>query len=87
MHPSLITLVSTQKESRKTGIPIVISYHAGAYISNSVFYAAANLINSFEYATKYGFIHIPLVEKDSREAGKLTISKLVEGILGMLDWL
>lgn len=84
---SNLPLLEIRKYLADAEIPIVISNHAGAYICNAVFYAAANLINSCDYSIKYGFIHIPLIGNDSGEAGKLNITKLVEAILGMLDWL
>lgn len=84
---SNLPLLEIRKYLEDAGIPIVISNHAGAYICNAVFYSAADLVNSFGTATKYGFIHIPLIDNDSGEAGKLNITKFVEAIIGMLDWI
>jgi len=68
----------------KSDIPTEISNHAGAYICNAVFYAAAHEIASSDLDIQYGFIHIPLIPS---EGNPLTISKLVDGVLDALDWL
>jgi len=44
---------------RKNNIPANISYHAGTYLCNEVFYTVLNYITVQKLPVKAGFIHVP----------------------------
>jgi len=53
------------KAVQSAGIPCSISYSAGAYVCNDVFYTLLHHFNGT--ATKVGFIHIPALPEQSAE--------------------
>jgi pyroglutamyl-peptidase len=67
----------------------VISNHAGGYICNEVFYAAAHEIESLGLGTRYGFIHLPeLAETTQTELEHdFDLPMLTESIRAGLHWL
>ena len=40
-----------------------ISYHAGTFICNEIYYSALDFINSFNLDIKCGFIHVPYIKE------------------------
>lgn len=55
---------------RQEGIPAALSYQAGTFVCNHVFYSTCHFVASHGLSTKVGFIHVPYlpeqaVEKDA----------------------
>jgi pyroglutamyl-peptidase len=46
---------------RASGVPAVVSYHAGVYLCNATLYFSRHFCTSQDLSTKSGFIHLPLV--------------------------
>ena len=44
----------------KTGAPVYVSNHAGAYVCNNLMYEAMHVITTGGLNTKFAFIHLPL---------------------------
>jgi pyroglutamyl-peptidase len=65
------------------GIPTEISNHAGAYICNAVFFAAAHEIETTGRTTEFGFIHIPLMPLEAA-AGELSTQKLANAVVDLI---
>jgi pyroglutamyl-peptidase len=42
------------------GIPAAVSYHAGTYLCNAIFYMSCHLVERMALATQSAFIHLPL---------------------------
>ena len=51
---------SFAKELRKEGIPARVSFHAGTYLCNAIFYWSCRLADELELPTKSTFVHVPL---------------------------
>ena len=59
------------------GIPSAVSYSAGTYVCNDVFYT---LLSRFEgTATRVGFIHIPYSTEQNKEPS-LSLDEIVKGL-------
>jgi len=75
------------KNLRKSGIPSTISYSAGTYLCNALFYAIMHTINKEKINSIGGFIHIPpfpemVVDKNiasmSKELSRKAIHIIIE---------
>ena len=51
---------SFAKTLRKEGIPARVSFHAGTYLCNAIFYWSCRLAEELELPTKSTFVHVPL---------------------------
>ncbi len=80
---SNLPLLAIRDFLQNASIPTEISNHAGAYICNAVFYAAAHEIVTTERDTRYGFIHIPLMPKEAPN-GELSTQMLVDVVVELL---
>lgn len=55
---------------REAGIPAVLSYSAGTYVCNHLFYATSHFVAANNLPIKVGFIHVPyLLEQAARKRG------------------
>ncbi|MBT3389959.1 MAG: hypothetical protein HN413_06075 [Chloroflexi bacterium] len=86
---SNLPLLELKSIIEAAGSPAVISNHAGAYICNEVFYAAAREIQALGLPTRFGFIHLPEIAETAQGETKndFTLSKLVQAAEAMLVWL
>lgn len=86
---SNLPLLELKSVIEAAGSPAVISNHAGAYICNEVFYAAAREIQALGLATRFGFVHLPEITETAQGelAHDFTLSKLVQTAEAMLIWL
>lgn len=65
---SNLPLKQIVENCRNKGIEMTISNTAGLYVCNCSFYHALNLCKELQLNTKIGFIHLPKVVDDEREA-------------------
>lgn len=64
-------------------IPVEISYSAGTYVCNHVFYGVRYLLDHEFPDKKSGFIHIPFIEEQVIDKGNLpsmSLERMIEGI-------
>jgi pyroglutamyl-peptidase len=61
----------------RADIPVQISYSAGTYVCNDVFYTLLDHFN--ESNTKVGFIHVPYIVEQCKEPC-LELSQIVKGL-------
>lgn len=64
-------------------IPVEISYSAGTYVCNHVFYGVRTFIDQEYPKKKSGFIHIPFIEEqviDKGNVASMNLMRIVEGI-------
>jgi pyroglutamyl-peptidase len=57
---SALPLVDWSQRIRGAGIPCQVSYHAGTYLCNAVYYWTSMLIERHGWDTRVAFVHIPL---------------------------
>ncbi len=69
---------------QKADIPVSISNHAGAYLCNAVFFAAAHQIESQNLDILYDFIHVPPIPQPD---STLSVPKLADGVEAILRFL
>lgn len=55
-----LPLATWASKIRAAGIPVQISYHAGTYLCNAIFYLAQHLAAEKKLKTQSAFIHLPL---------------------------
>ncbi|RTL10595.1 MAG: pyroglutamyl-peptidase I [Neisseriaceae bacterium] len=60
-----LPLKAILQTARSNGIPASISYSAGTFVCNHVFYTLMHWINTFNPAIKGGFIHIPYLPEQA----------------------
>ena len=78
---SKFPMLRMEKRLRAQGIPANISYSAGTYVCNNVFFAAAHYIESKGLGTRYGFIHLPLVPDEAARLGSRFSSMSMETVI------
>lgn len=67
---------------QKKGIPSFVSNSAGTFICNHLFYGVQHYIAKNKLAIRHGFIHVPVLPKQSVNGEKPTMSKvtIVKGL-------
>lgn len=55
-----LPLAGWSSKIRAAGIPVQVSYHAGTYLCNAIFYLAQHLAAEKQFKTQSAFIHLPL---------------------------
>lgn len=70
---------------RKANIPASVSYHAGIYACNWMFFNVMDWINTGEIDSKAVFIHVPplpaqAIEKNNLNLPTMTLEKLTEAV-------
>ncbi|MED3720653.1 pyroglutamyl-peptidase I [Geobacillus stearothermophilus] len=73
---------------RRHGIPASVSYTAGSFVCNHVFYGLMHYITQSKKPIRGGFIHIPyLPEQAARHPGKpsMALETIVEGLRLAID--
>lgn len=62
---------------KEEGIPSYLSYSAGTYVCNHVFYSTAQFVEKNELDILYGFIHVPFLPEQvtDKEKGTPSMSK------------
>ncbi|WP_193165861.1 pyroglutamyl-peptidase I [Microbulbifer hainanensis] len=71
-----------------SGIPAELSYTAGTFVCNHLFYGASHLAEQLPRPPRVGFVHIPyLPEQAARHPGSphMALSMLTEGLKGICD--
>lgn len=69
--------------ARNNGIPASISYSAGTFVCNHVFYTLMHWINTLNPAIKGGFIHIPYLPEQAAALGaqpSMTAETVINGL-------
>lgn len=59
---------------REAGIPASVSYSAGTFVCNHVFYATCDFVATRRLPIKVGFIHVPYLPEQA--AGKLGVASM-----------
>ena len=73
--------------ARSNGIPASISYSAGTFVCNHVFYTLMHWINTVNPAIKGGFIHIPYLPEQAAALGaqpSMTQETVISGLKTIL---
>lgn len=73
---------------RDSGIPAELSYTAGTFVCNHLFYGASHLAEVLPQRPRVGFVHIPyLPEQAARHPGSpsMSLSTLTEGLARICD--
>lgn len=87
---SNLPLKSLVAKLKQVGIPSAISYSAGTYVCNFIFYHLMNLIQTTYHNTLGGFIHIPFLpeqvvnQPQQPSMSLLTIVTAIDAILAEL---
>lgn len=74
------------EQIKKAGVAAEISYSAGTFVCNHLFYGVAHHIRSNKLPIRAGFIHVPLLPQQDPEAqshisqSTMTLAEMVEGI-------
>lgn len=86
---SNLPLQELQSVCEKAGGTTAVSNHAGGYICNEVFYAAAQEIETLGLSTRFGFIHLPQIAETAQSELEhdFDLNMLTEAIRAGLDWL
>ncbi len=76
----------------EAGIPASVSYSAGAFVCNDVFYSTLHRATLDGWATRVGFIHVPLLprqasERRDRRLPSMSLDTVVEALRVTLDTL
>ena len=76
----------------KTGAPVYVSNHAGAYVCNTLMYEALHAVAEGGLKTKFAFIHLPLTTgmaaaEKSRVPASLPLALLVKAAAAVLKTL
>ena len=86
---SSLPIFQIKSALERNDIPVRISYDAGKYVCNHVFYKAIDTIDKLELNTFCGFIHIPLVSEYLSENlikyPSISEAKVLEAIKITLD--
>ena len=67
----------------KKGIPSRISYTAGTFVCNALFYQVMHFINENNYTTSAGFIHFPYLTGQALYNGEIPSMELEKSIDGL----
>lgn len=59
-YQTSLPLTHWARQLREARIPAQVSYHAGTYLCNAVFYLAQHFITARKLKTKTVFVHLPL---------------------------
>ncbi|WP_346839488.1 pyroglutamyl-peptidase I [Microbulbifer sp. SAOS-129_SWC] len=73
---------------RDRGIPAELSYTAGTFVCNHLFYGASHLAEALPQRPRVGFVHIPyLPEQAARHPGSpsMSLASLTAGLAGICD--
>lgn len=65
------------------GIPASISYTAGTFVCNHIFYGLMNVIKKEGYGIKGGFVHVPYLPEqvvDKKATAHMTLDMMVKAI-------
>lgn len=68
------------------GIPVSISNSAGTYVCNNLMYHALEYIDQNQLEVIYGFVHVPLMDKQNsdREKFSLPLDTLLEAVIDII---
>jgi pyroglutamyl-peptidase len=80
---SNLPLKSIQHELNQHGIPAAISYSAGTYVCNYIFYQLMNYIHTHPRKMRGGFIHIPYLPQQATafpNTASMGLETLVAGL-------
>ncbi|MBX9598100.1 MAG: pyroglutamyl-peptidase I [Burkholderiales bacterium] len=78
-----LPLKALLQAARNNGIPASISYSAGTFVCNHVFYTLMHWINMLNPAIKGGFIHIPYLPEQAAALGaqpSMTQETVISGL-------
>ncbi|MFO0902570.1 MAG: pyroglutamyl-peptidase I [Pirellulales bacterium] len=79
-----LPLASWADQIRAAGIPVQVSYHAGTYLCNAVFYLSSHLTQRRGLRTQSVFIHLPLevaqAVREPRETASLPAAVSAEAL-------
>ncbi len=72
--------------ARSAGVPAAVSYSAGTYLCNHVFYGLAHLIATERPALRGGFVHIPYAPSQvtDRAEPSMAVPLAAEGVLAVV---
>jgi len=67
---------------REAGIPAAVSYTAGTYVCNHLFYGLMHLLDTQFPGVRGGFIHVPFLPEQTvdREAPSMSLQEIVRGL-------
>jgi pyroglutamyl-peptidase len=71
---STISVKDVVKAIREAGIPASVSYSAGTFVCNHVFYTTCNFVATHRLPIKVGFIHVPYLPEQA--VGKLGVASM-----------
>ncbi|HUF39783.1 MAG TPA: pyroglutamyl-peptidase I [Anaerolineales bacterium] len=83
---SALPLTGLKGALESAGIPVRISNHAGAYLCNHVYYAAAHEVEQLGLPSRAVFIHVPLPAELGGPAG-LSMDAIERAVRLSLQWL
>lgn len=83
---SALPLAGLKTQLEAAGIPVRISNHAGAYLCNHAYYAAADEIARLGLPAGVVFVHVPLPVEAGGESG-VTIHAIERAVRVSLEWL
>lgn len=85
---SSLPLKAVQSHLRSIGIPSALSFTAGSFVCNQVFFALAHLCATRWPATRAGFVHVPwLPEQAARHPGQpsMALETMIAGVRAVLE--
>lgn len=82
---SSLPLPSLEQALTQAGIPVRISNHAGAYLCNHVFFAAAHEAEQRGLSAQVGFVHVPMHQEKAEES-QMTLAQIRQAILICLEY-
>ena len=78
---STLPVTKMVENMTKEGIPSELSYSAGAYVCNDLFYRIMNYLNAKTTDIPAGFIHVPNpTESDAETKSEFGIDEIARGI-------
>lgn len=66
------------KELKQNQIECELSYHAGTYVCNHLFYKAAYTLNQKKHHIPFGFVHVPMLDKVSLDTQVKAIELMIK---------
>lgn len=85
---SMLPVKDMVEKLNNEGIPAELSYSAGTYVCNDLFYRVLDFIDKKHLSTEAGFIHVPMPkDTDSTSKSDLTLDKIVRGITVCIETL
>lgn len=65
---------------RAAGVPATVSYTAGTFVCNHVFYGLMHLIATESPELRGGFVHVPYAPEQLADAPSMSVSTIADGL-------